>query len=227
MLIISKNPLSNGLRCIQYQSGRTSCWLEDYIEVPAHLESAAWDSMGYCDLQITDGVLTGITPIDRLPAPPEPSNYIPTPEQSSVVMMRSIFTTQLSSMGDDTILQCSGLATDWKPGNHTVGEVYNTRNGVHADGQEWEQTWECYQAYDNAVYQDIKPGNPSWYTFNRPLHGTSPETARPFVPVQGAHDMYHTGEYAVWTDGKIYHCKSDTNFSPEDYPQAWEVYSGQ
>lgn len=53
---------------MQSQSGRTSVWEEGYIEVPAHLEATAWDSMGYCDLQITDGVLTGITPVD----PPTP-----------------------------------------------------------------------------------------------------------------------------------------------------------
>ena len=27
----------------------------------------------------------------------------------------------------------------------------------------------------------------------------------------------------VYTDGKTYRCLSDTNFSPEDYPQAWEA----
>ena len=27
----------------------------------------------------------------------------------------------------------------------------------------------------------------------------------------------------VWTDGSIQRCKEDTNFSPEDYPQAWET----
>ena len=60
-------------------------------------------------------------------------------------------------------------------------------------------------------------------SFWRPLHGTSPETARPFVPVQGAHDMYRAGEYMLWTDGLLYRCLSDTNFSPADYMQAWEV----
>lgn len=35
--------------------------------------------------------------------------------------------------------------------------------------------------------------------------------------------MYRAGEYMVWTDGKVYRCKEDTNFSPEDYPQAWET----
>lgn len=144
------------------------------------------------------------------------SSYVPTPEQSAVVMMRVAFSAQVADMDDDQIIQCSGLADQWKPGNHTVGEVYNAG----------DQTWECYQAYDNDVYPDIKPTDPSWYTFNRPLHGKSPETARPFVPVQGAHDMYRSNEYAIWTDGNTYRCKSDTNFSPEDYPDAWEVING-
>lgn len=150
------------------------------------------------------------------------SDYIPTPEDSAVVMMRAAFTAQAADMEDDQVIQCSGLADDWAAGDHKVGEVFNTRAGVHAEGAEWDQTWEVYQAYNNDTYPDIKPGNSSWYTFNRPLHGKTPETARPFVPVQGAHDMYRAGEYMVYTDGKIYRCTSDTNFRPEDYPQAWE-----
>lgn len=114
---------------------------------------------------------------------------------------------------DDKRIRASGLYPDWVEGKHSKGDIYN------ADGQ----TWECYQSYDNATYPDIRPGEAAWYTFNRPLHGTTPETARPFVPVQGSHDMYHAGEYMVWTDGAIYRCKEDTNFSPEDYPQAWEM----
>lgn len=115
---------------------------------------------------------------------------------------------------DDKRLRASGLYPEWTPGQHTVGEHYN------ADGQ----TWECFQAYDNAVYPDIRPGEAAWYTFNRPLHGTSPETARPFVPVQGAHDMYHAGEYIIW-DGGIRRCIQDTNFTPEEFPGAWEIVS--
>ena len=104
------------------------------------------------------------------------------------------------------------LFTDWVEGTHTVGEVYN------ADGQ----TWECFAAYDNAAYPDVKPGNTSWHTFNRPLHGTSPATARPFVQPTGAHDMYHSGEYIIWTDGKTFRCKFDTAYSPAEYAEAWE-----
>ena len=117
---------------------------------------------------------------------------------------------------DDKRLRASGLYEDWAEGAYTVGDIRNAKG----------QTWECFQAHDTATYPDINPENAAWFTFWRPLHGTTPETARPFVPVQGAHDMYRTGEYMVYTDGKIYRCLSDTNFSPEDYPQAWEVING-
>lgn len=42
-------------------------------------------------------------------------------------------------------------------------------------------------------------------------------------PQYGTTDMYHAGEYMVYTDSKTYRCRQDTNFSPEDYPAAWEV----
>lgn len=114
---------------------------------------------------------------------------------------------------DTERITISVLYPDWAAGAHTVGEIYNAGS----------QTWECYAAYDNATYPDIKPGNAAWRTFNRPLHGTSPATARPFSQPTGAHDMYHVGEYMIWTDGKTYQCKSDTAYSPVDYAAAWEV----
>lgn len=128
----------------------------------------------------------------------------------------SIYLSRLALAGeavdtDDKRLRASGLYEEWTPGKHVVGDTYN------AGGQ----TWECFQAYDNGVYPDVRPGESAWYTFNRPLHGTSPETARPFVPVQGAHDLYRAGEYMT-LDGVLWLCKNDTNFSPEDYPGAWE-----
>lgn len=139
----------------------------------------------------------------------------------------AIYVSRLSLAGeavteDDQKIRAAGLYPDWEAGKHTKGEIYNTHAGDSL-GNEWEQTWECYQAYDNATYPGLIPGDSSWYTFNRPLHGKTKETARPFVPVQGAHDMYHTGEYMIFTDGKVYRCKQDTNFSPTDYAQAWEV----
>jgi len=125
---------------------------------------------------------------------------------------------------DDQKIRASGLYSEWKAGAHTVGEIFNTYSTEDLN-DEWNQTWECYQNYDNDVYPDIVPGNPAWYTFNRPLHGKSKETARPFVSVQGSHDIYHCGEYMIWTDGTIQKCiaPNGTNFSPADYPDGWEV----
>lgn len=113
---------------------------------------------------------------------------------------------------DTDRIAVSVLYPDWAEGVHAVGEICN------ADGQ----TWECFAAYDNAVYPDVKPGNAAWHTFNRPLHGTSPATARPFVQPTGAHDMYHAGEYAIY-NAKMYRCTADTAYSPADYAAAWEA----
>lgn len=143
------------------------------------------------------------------------SLHIPSAESSAVIMMKALLKTQPVD-DDDERIKVSGLYDDWSAGNYSVGDIRNA-NG---------QTWECYQAHDNTVYPDITPDNTARYTFWRPLHGKTPETARPWVAPQGAHDMYHTGEYMIYTDGKLYKCLSDTNFSPEEYPQAWEKQRG-
>lgn len=115
---------------------------------------------------------------------------------------------------DTDRIAVSVLYPGWAAGAHTVGEIYN------ADGQ----TWVCFQAYDNATYPDIQPGSAAWHTFNRPLHGTSPATARPFVQPTGAHDMYHAGEYAIY-NAKMYRCTADSAYSPADYAASWEAES--
>ena len=115
--------------------------------------------------------------------------------------------------GDDQRIRASGLYADWTLGSYQVGDIRN------AGGQ----TWECYAAHDTTTYPDIQPDNAAWYTFWRPLHGRTPETARPWVAPQGAHDMYKAGEYMVYTDGLTYRCLNDTAYSPEDYAQAWEA----
>lgn len=139
-------------------------------------------------------------------------------EKMQAALASAIYLSRLQLAGgavdtDDKRLRASGLYPDWAPGAHTAGDIYNAAG----------QTWECFAAYDNAVYPDIRPGEAAWYTFNRPLHGKSPETARPFVAVQGAHDIYRAGEYMIWTDGSVQRCRRDTNFSPEENPADWEV----
>lgn len=117
---------------------------------------------------------------------------------------------------DDKRLRASGLYEDWAPGRYAAGDIRNAKG----------QTWECFRDHDNATYPDINPDNAAWYTFWRPLHGKSPETAQPYVPVQGAHDMYRAGEYMIWTDGTTRHCTRDTAYGPDGDPAAWEVQDG-
>ena len=93
MTIIQIEALESGQHPIQSQSGRNSCWLDGYIEVPAHLESDVWDTLGWCDLQIEDGKLVGITPTDR--PDPEPEPYIPTTDDR----LSALESAMLSMMG--------------------------------------------------------------------------------------------------------------------------------
>ena len=77
MTIIELTAREDGGHGLQSQSGRTSCWLDGWIEVPANLEADVWSTVGYCDLQIENGKLVGITPTER----PEPEPVTPTPTE--------------------------------------------------------------------------------------------------------------------------------------------------
>lgn len=129
--------------------------------------------------------------------------------------IENFYVTSTASV-DEKILSMS-LCPEWKSGSHVVGEVYKTtQEGVR-------QIWECIQNYDNDTYPDIVPTDPSWRTFHKPFHGTTLETALEWVAPIGAHDIYKVGEYMLYTDGKIYKCVKDTNFTPEEQSDAWEV----
>ena len=139
------------------------------------------------------------------------ARYIPSEAQSAAAVGRLVLA-QMARLDDDARIRVSGLYEPWTASRYEAGDIRNSGG----------QTWECFQAHDCAVYPDIAPGGAAWFTFWRPLHGKSPETARPFAPVQGAHDMYKIGEYAVFEDA-LYRCVQDTAYSPADYAPAWEI----
>lgn len=156
---------------------------------------------------IRDMTAEEITAMEAIPVLPQEYSV----QEASVTALRLLLAGSTPTTPDERI-QCAVLYPEWAVGAHTQGEIYTTQ----------DQAWECYQSYDNAVYPDVTPGSAAWYTFNRPLHGTSPGTARYYVAPTGAHDMYHAGEYMIYTDGKLYLCKQDTAYSPSDYAAAWE-----
>ena len=97
----------------------------------------------------------------------------------------------------------------WQPNTYSVGDVRVYEN----------IPYKCVQAHDST-------GNDAWNPPATPAlwmqyHGTTPESARPWIAPTGAHDMYKAGEYMIWTDGNIYQCLIDTVYSPTDYSQAW------
>lgn len=160
--------------------------------------------------EITDGswLLTNI-PL------PEPQPVVVTPVEydltvSTANAVRLLMAGKQPTTADE-IIMCSALYDEWQEGKHVAGDVFCVGG----------EPWECFQNYDNAVYPDIKPGNSAWYTFNRPFHGTSKETARTFVQPTGAHDIYKAGEWCVFS-GAYKKAKQDTSYSPADYPQAWD-----
>lgn len=97
----------------------------------------------------------------------------------------------------------------WQPGSFVVGDVRQHKGNPYR----------CVQGHDST-------GNEAWAPDAAPAlwmqyHGTSLSTARPWVQPTGAHDLYKTGEWMVWTDGLAYPCKTDTTYSPAEYPAAW------
>lgn len=100
----------------------------------------------------------------------------------------------------------------WKPGVYEAGDV---RKDPDTGGP-----CECIQDHDSLA-------NTTWTikerTLWKPWHSRKQEFALPWEKPTGAHDIYKAGEYMIYTDGKLYLCKQDTNFSPEEYAQAWEV----
>lgn len=180
-----------------------------FAENGFHLRS--FDPTDYLRQEIIDGswLLTNV-------AVPTPQPVVATPVVydllESTANMTKLLMKGAKPVTADEIIMCSALYDEWEPGNHITGDVFCVGG----------EPWECFQNYDNAVYPNIAPGGSAWFTFNRPYHGTSRETARNFVHPTGAHDMYKAGEWAV-QDGKFTECLSDTSYSLEEYSAAWGV----
>ena len=117
-------------------------------------------------------------------------------------------------------------------------KVYNWADYIDEDlleeFEEWyfKQTGEkveiIYQTFDinETMLSKIELGHEDYDVvcpFWIPFHGTSAETALPWLKPTCAEDMYKPGEYMIYTDGLLYRNKVATDHSPTDYPAGWEV----
>lgn len=125
--------------------------------------------------------------------------------------VRTALDKHVINISSDTkeINECAEILRKWTPGNYVAGDV-RVYNGI---------PYKCIQAHDSTGNETWNPSVASlWMQY----HGTSIETARPWVAPTMAEDIYKVGEYMIWTDGLTYKCLSNTNFSPSDYAAAWE-----
>ena len=126
--------------------------------------------------------------------------------------LRNLLTAFAAESGDKTLaIACRAFFAHWTPGVYAAGDIRT--NPETGDPRE------CILAHDSRT-------NPDWTIATaalwKPYHSRKKEYALPWEQPTGAHDLYKSGEYMVWTDGKIYCCNSDTNFSPADYPEGWK-----
>ena len=140
------------------------------------------------------------------PAQPDPTANLQEIQTQAILA-------QIAESEDKTLgIQCMALFPTYAQNKqHEVGEV--------ATHPETGYPKECILAYDGTVQQDWTIDTPTCW---KPWHSRKKEYALPWEAPTGAHDIYKSGEYMIWTDGSIKKCVQDTNFNPVEYPQAWE-----
>ena len=170
-------------------------------EAPANLPKT---QQAVCKLEDTGDKI--IMSWDIVSAAPDPSDVLSEIEKQTMLSL-------LAESDDKTLgIKCMSLFPVYEQNKqHNRGDT--------ARHPETGYPYECMTGYDGTVQQDWTIDN---RTLWKPLHSRDPEYALPWEQPTGAHDMYKAGEYMIWTDGKIYQCITDTNYSPDEYPQAWE-----
>lgn len=120
--------------------------------------------------------------------------------------LRQLIESIAIALDDETALTGVELFPSW-----AVGKAYAVSDRVQHNGA----LYKCVQAHTSQA--DWTPdATPALWA------AVSVDEWPEWVQPTGAHDMYHAGEYIIWTDGKTYRCKSDTAYSPADYAEAWE-----
>lgn len=123
----------------------------------------------------------------------------------------AVATTLLRGATREKAMPLAEYIPDWAPGPFEEGDIRKD------EGQVYQLI--AGKAHDATNQPDWRPSQqPSlWFLW----HGISRETAMPFVPVTGAHDMYKKGEWMILED-EYYEAIEDTAYSPKDYAGAWK-----
>ena len=108
--------------------------------------------------------------VAKIPPPP------PTVEEK-LTAMRPLMTELVKSKPPDIVIQTADFILPWTEGKYALDDV-----------RMWDgQPKRCCQAHDSTGNPDWTPAVASLWA---PFHGTTPETALPWIAPTGAHDMY-------------------------------------
>lgn len=178
---------------------------------------------GYKDVELSEAPVVSTQTQQAVPTWTEQENKIvqswelkpaqPDPTAAQQEIQTQAVLAQIAESEDKTLgIQCMALYPVYEQNKyHEAGEV-----ALHPDTG---YPKECMTAYDGTVQQGWTIDN---RTLWKPWHSRKPEYALPWEAPTGAHDMYKAGEYMSWTDGTVKKCLRDTNYSPDEYPDAWE-----
>lgn len=176
---------------------------KEYVENEAP-ENLPKTQQAVCKLQDTGDKI--IMSWDIVPAEPDPTDALAEIQKQTMLSL-------LAESDDKTLgIKCMSLFPVYEQNKqHNRGDTERH--------PETGYPYECMTGYDGTVQQDWTIDN---RTLWKPWHSTDPEYALQWEQPTGAHDMYRSGEYMIWTDGEVKKCIADTNYSPDEYPQAWE-----
>lgn len=181
-------------------------------------------TQGYKDVETTEAPTVSTQTQQAVPSWTEQENKIvqtwelkpaqPDPAAALREIQTQAVLAQIAESEDKTLgIACMALFPAYvQEKHHEVGEV-----ALHPDTG---YLYECMTAYDGTVQQDWTIDN---RTLWKPWHSRKAEYALPWEQPTGAHDMYHAGEYMIWTDGTVRRCKADTDRGPDVLPDNWET----
>lgn len=116
----------------------------------------------------------------------------------------------------ESVLPYKRFLKPWEPGPFVEGDV-----------REFEG--QIYQLIEGKAHDST--ANPGWTPSAEPSlwtlwHGFSRETALPWAPPTGAHNIYKKGEWMIFTDGNTYECLVNTDRGPDVLPEYWRKDDG-
>ena len=125
---------------------------------------------------------------------------------------------QAQTFDADGTIEAAPLLKEWKAGTADMPVSYIAGDVRTFDGQPWK----CAQAHVHYGEDGWDPsGARALWT---PYHATKKEYALPYVQPLSAADAYNTGEWMVWTDGKVYQAlRNAVVHGPDVLAEAWQA----